>query len=196
VSERPDLRELLGDDVSAEERARLERVHELLLAVGPPPELSPHLSEPTRPPERLSFLVRRRYGLLALAASIAVAAFVGGTIVGEQRSRFEPDFAVAMHGIGPEGDAVASLEVGERDDDGNAPMRLKVRGLQKLTKRGYYELLLERGKRRLPCGTFVVDEGTTTVRLSAYYDLSRTSRWVVAVHRTGHVENPPVIMTT
>jgi len=196
VSERPDLRELLGDDVSAEERARLERVHELLLAVGPPPELSPHLSEPTRPPERLSFLVRRRYGLLALAASIAVAAFVGGTIVGEQRASFEPEFAVPMRGVGPERSAFASLEVGEQHDGGNWPMRLKVRGLPKLSRRGYYELLLERGGRRLPCGTFVVDGDTTTVMLNAYYELSRKSRWVVAVHRTGHVENPPVIMTT
>ena len=41
----PDFRDLIDDDISAEERARLERVHELLVEAGPPPELPPSLAE-------------------------------------------------------------------------------------------------------------------------------------------------------
>ena len=44
MSDRPTFDELAGgDDLSPEEAARLERVHDLLVAAGPPPELPPHL---------------------------------------------------------------------------------------------------------------------------------------------------------
>ena len=47
MTREPDFHELLnGEDLSPEERARLERVHELLLEAGPPPELTPALAEP------------------------------------------------------------------------------------------------------------------------------------------------------
>ena len=36
---RPNLDDLIGTDVEPGERERLERVHELLVAAGPPPEL-------------------------------------------------------------------------------------------------------------------------------------------------------------
>ena len=35
----PDFDELVGTDLEPGERARLERVHELLIAAGPPPDL-------------------------------------------------------------------------------------------------------------------------------------------------------------
>ena len=40
MSKRPDFDELLGGVEDPEERARLQRVHELLLETDPPPELS------------------------------------------------------------------------------------------------------------------------------------------------------------
>ena len=47
MSDRPTFDELAGgDDLSPEEAARLERVHDLLVAAGPPAELPPHLLEP------------------------------------------------------------------------------------------------------------------------------------------------------
>ena len=47
MSDRPNFDELAGgDDLSPEEAARLERVHDLLVAAGPPAELPPHLLEP------------------------------------------------------------------------------------------------------------------------------------------------------
>src|SRR6266571_4646750 len=68
----PEFRDLVGDDLPAEERARLERVHELLMEAGPPPELPPSLAEaPDRAKQSPSWLPRRRFGTaLALAAAI------------------------------------------------------------------------------------------------------------------------------
>ena len=36
----PDFDDLVGTDLDPAERARLERVHDLLMAAGPPPDLS------------------------------------------------------------------------------------------------------------------------------------------------------------
>jgi hypothetical protein len=37
VNRDPDFRDLVGDDLEPEEEARLRRVHDILLVVGPPP---------------------------------------------------------------------------------------------------------------------------------------------------------------
>src|SRR4029453_19469812 len=42
VSDAPDFRDLVGEDLPAEEAQRLERVHEMLVAPAPPPEAPPH----------------------------------------------------------------------------------------------------------------------------------------------------------
>jgi len=39
----PHFDDLIEPDVSDPERSRLEQVHELLVAAGPPPDLSPRL---------------------------------------------------------------------------------------------------------------------------------------------------------
>ena len=47
----PDFDELVGgDDLPGPERERLQRVHELLVAAGPPPELPPELVQPDLDP--------------------------------------------------------------------------------------------------------------------------------------------------
>lgn len=197
MSERPDLRDLVGDGVPEDELARLGRVHELLLDVGPPPELSPGLAEPARPGASVSVLTRRRWGVLAIAAALGLFALLGGYVLGYQRGGFDTQFTLPLQGIGDARSATGSLEVGDPDRGGNSPMKLRVRGLQKLGPRGYYEVLLTReGARPARCGTFIVKGGTTTVYLNAPYEISSASEWVVAVHRTGHVENPPVVMRT
>ena len=56
----PDFDDLIGNDVEASERARLERVHQALIEAGPPPELSPRLSAP--PADSVVPLRRRRRG--------------------------------------------------------------------------------------------------------------------------------------
>jgi ferric-dicitrate binding protein FerR (iron transport regulator) len=82
----PSFDDLTGGDVPPEERERLERVHELLLAAGPPAELAPELE---RGPTLAMTLARssrrrgrRRIALLAAALTILALAFVGGFIAG------------------------------------------------------------------------------------------------------------------
>ena len=67
----PEFDELVGQDLGREERERLERVHELLVAAGPPPDFPSARAVELRPR-------RRRGALLAIAAALAVAAFALG----------------------------------------------------------------------------------------------------------------------
>ena len=64
MTDSPNFRDLVGEDLPDTERARLERVHELLVAAGPPPELPPELVQPDLDPreQNLEFLPRRRQG--------------------------------------------------------------------------------------------------------------------------------------
>lgn len=187
MTDPPEFRELVGKDVPANERDRLTRVHELLVAAGPPPELSPALERPIRPGARAGLLPSRRRGAwLALAAALAAAAFGAGYLVadrgGEARAQaFETDFVVKLHGTQGAPGAVASLVVGKRDDDGNWPMELTVRGLPRLSGEQRYELLLTtRGQLGPSCGSFYVDSDKAVAHLTAPYKLKRYDGWVIA----------------
>lgn len=198
MTREPDFNEMVGDDLSTEERARLERVHELLVAAGPPPELTPALAEPdTAEPETPVMLPRRRAGaLLALAATIALLAFLGGFLAGQKGEGFSTVRAIPMHGTGLARNASGTLDLGKFDKSGNWPLRFEVRGLKPLPKRGYYEMWLTKdGEPVASCGRFSVSEGTSTVRLNAPYNLGRYDGWVVTkefFRATTH----PVVMTT
>src|SRR5579885_2046931 len=96
-----------GDGLTAEEETRLRRVHELLVAAGPPPDLSPGLQAPPVPseeadPPEVAYLFRRRRGLVAaLALAAALAAFAGGYAFGHGKARtaaFAAERTVPMHG--------------------------------------------------------------------------------------------------
>jgi len=198
-----DLRELIGDDVPADELERLRHAHELLVAAGPPPELPPSLAEPpavarsNRPRER-SFLPRRRLGAaLVLAAALLAAAFGGGYLLGGTRADFERDFALDMSGTAAAPAAFASLEVGVRDEAGNWPLLMHVRGLERLPRDGYYELFLTRGGRPvLSCGTFRIEGGSTTVRLNAPYRLKRFDGWIVSASLPGRPSSENRVLLT
>ena len=199
----PDFDELLGDDVSAEERARLRRVHDALVASGPPPELSPPLLQPPGRPraEVIPILPRgypRRRGAAAavLAAALALVAFGVGYFAASDE--FEATRVVKMHGTEAAPDAAASLQLGKPDAGGNWPMMLTVQGLEPLPGRGYYELYLTRnGEPIAHCGSFDVEgEGQTKVRLSAAYDLSRFDGWVVLKHVPPAEASDEVLLTT
>ena len=175
MSER-DLRELIGDDVPADDVERLQRVHDLLVAAGPPPELPELLASP---PVRA--LQRRRVAALLIAAALAIAAFGAGWLVSGANDEFDVRRAVPMRSTANAPNASALIELGYPDDEGNWPMLVTVRGLKPLPEGGYYELLLTRnGKPVAVCGSFKVkSEGATTVRLGASYDLSNFDGWVV-----------------
>jgi hypothetical protein len=180
--------ELVGEVDDPRERERLRRVHELLLSVDAPPELSPaSQAEPvTVMPAR-----RRGRALALLAAALAAAAFGAGYLVGGRDAT--PESVITMEGAGDERDATASIEVLPQDDAGNWPMRVLVRGLEPSRDRSdFYELwLTANGKPIASCGRFVVAGGVTTVTLSVPYGLRRYDGWVVT--RAGSDE---ILLTT
>lgn len=170
----PDFDELVGTDLDPEERARLERVHELLLEVGPPPELGERNVVPLAP--------RRRRGvLLALAAAIAVTAFALGAALVEGPAGRSVDFEQALKGTPAASNASGSLVVYELDDAGNWPMELRVAGLPPTSSARPFELWLTRnGKLAALCGAFVTaDNGSAAVPMNAPYRLDDFGGWVV-----------------
>ena len=178
MSDAPEFRDLVGEDLPPDERARLERVHEMLIEAGPPPELPPELEEP--PDGRAAVreleptgLPRRRVGAaLALAAAIALIAFLGGYLVGYKHTSnsFESVRTVALRNS----QAQAVVRFGARDANGNTPMLLKVEGLKKLPARDYYVLYMTKdGKPVVVCGSFNVrGPQSTTLRFPVAYDPS------------------------
>jgi hypothetical protein len=184
VSERgPNFDDLVGPDLEAPERERLLRVHELLVAAGPPPELRPgEGATPTREPLRLSSR-RRRGALLALAAALGVAAFAAGVLVGDWGDRPSTFEVVTMTGTAYTTGVRGSLTIFDADDAGNWPMELEVDGLAPSSGGRPYELWLTRGdKLAALCGSFRAEaEGTTVVPLNAPYKLSEFDGWVVVV---------------
>jgi hypothetical protein len=183
----------LTDDLSADEQERLRRVHDLLVEAGPPPELPASLRR-TPTPEQ-PFSLQRRAVAIALAAAIAVVAFGAGFFARDEGDGFEPVRTVAMRGVGSAAGAAATIELGEPDEAGNYPVRLRVQGLQPVGREGYYELLLTHdGEAIASCGTFKVESGDTSVPLTVGYAIDRFDGWVVTAHRQRHVENPPIVL--
>jgi hypothetical protein len=196
----PDFRDLVGDEGTPEELERLRRAHELLIAAGPPPELSPRLAEPPRTPaHRRSTFHRWRSGTaFALAAGVAAAAFGIGYLVGNHGS---PEYRAAgpsipMHAPPGASPAKASILIGERDEVGNWPLLVKVNGLDPLPHGQWYELYLTRqGKFAAYCGSFSVnDTGRATVQFSIPYRLSRFDGWVVTKSKNAGARR--VLLTT
>jgi hypothetical protein len=187
----PDFDELLGDDVTPEERDRFRRVHDLLVTAGPPPELSPELEAVQWPEEALAPLglmrtprARRKRSPLLIAAAIATvaaAAFLFGQATGTNSTNaIDVKRVVKLRGTQLARGAFATLELGGRDSQGNWPMILHVSGLKVLPAGGYYDLYLTREAKPVAlCGSFNVVHGSVTVHLSAAYALERFDGWVV-----------------
>jgi hypothetical protein len=195
------------EGLSPEEELRLRRVHELLVAAGPPPDLSPDLSLPPVPtaeadPPEVAFLLRRRRGrALVLALAATLAAFVGGYAFGHSKgkpSAFTAIRTVAMHGSAGTG-SHGVIRIAEKDSVGNWPMQFEVSGLPEQQNRAaYYELWLTRdGKAIAACGSFRVNAKTTRVRLSVSYPLKNFDGWVVTSQAAGRTDRlGPVVLTT
>ena len=199
MSDKPDFRELVGDDLPEQERARLERVHELLVTAGPPPELPPALVEPDLDPrdENVEFLPKRRAGfVLGIAAAVGVAAFLGGFLAGRAKEPFTEVFKVPMHGTVQAANASATIRVGKADEAGNWPLKVVVHGLKPLPKGQYYEMFLTHGhKASATCGTFRIAKTGDTVRLNAPYNFRSFDGWVVTLERPGSKLHPVVLTT-
>jgi len=201
MSTPPDFRDLVGDEGTPEELAKLRRAHDMLIAAGPPPELSPRIAEAPRTSEPESH-VHRWWGRAAfgLAAVVAAAAFGVGYLVGNEPSGFPESRSLTMHGVGQLASAHATLAVGSQDAAGNYPLKMTVHGLPPVPRGALYELLLSKhGRPTLSCGTFATARRPVTVQLSIPYDLSDFPKlfdgWVVTLHRPRQ-EHVPVVMTT
>ncbi len=168
----PGFEDLVGTDLDPRERERLERVHELLVAAGPPPE--PHAAVIQLAPRR------RRGAALAIAAAIAVGAFaLGAAVVGSDGSHV--DFTVTMQGTDAATGATASLAVFDIDAAGNWPMELTVNGLLPAASGQPFELWLTKdGQLAALCGGFLTDAaGSAVVPLNAPYRFTDFDGWVV-----------------
>ena len=195
----PDFIDLVGDDGSQEELEQLRRAHDLLLAAGPPPELSPRIAEApaevSAPKTRLPS--KRRGTAFLLAAGIAAAAFGVGLLVGDHGSdQFTSAHVYPMHPPSGTGAARASVAVGDQDAVGNWPLLVQASGLKPLPKGSWYELYLTRnGKIAGWCGAFnAKKDGRTTVRMTVPYNLKNTE-WVVARSDEGPPHAPWLLTT-
>jgi Anti-sigma-K factor rskA len=206
VTRSPNFDDLVGGDVPAEERERLRRAHELLLEAGPPPELSPELEAVPWPEDALAPLWgRRRTGKqrrpLLLAAALATAAVVGfllGQATTSTSNSIKTRETVRLHGTTLARGALATLRLGKPDAAGNWPMVLRVSGLPKLSKGGYYALYLTKDHKPLvSCGTINV-AGATSVRLSAAYALEAFDKngWVIVRQTRANNYRPNQIVLT
>jgi Anti-sigma-K factor rskA len=180
MSRKPNFDELVGgDDLSSAESERLRRVHDLLVAAGPPPDFEP--AEPPAPPAAsvTRLVPRRRVALVALAAAFLVAAFGAGYFAGDRSPGAER--VVAMTGTPQAAAASASLRVYQLDSAGNWPMKLEVKGLAPSRNGRPYELwLAKHGRLAALCGSFLPKaDGTATVRMNAPYRLSDYDSWVI-----------------
>jgi hypothetical protein len=174
------LEDLIGaaEDLTAEERDRLRRVHDLLLEVGPPPEVP----EPLRVSGVRRLPTRRRPLTALLAAALAAAAFGAGYVAGTHDGGSDAIRTIPMTGIGAGRGASVSIELLPEDAAGNWPMDVHISGLEPNARGGgdWYELwLTQDGKPIASCGRFTVHGEKTTVRLSVPYRLRAYDGWIV-----------------
>ena len=157
-----DLVDLTG--LSQEDESKLRRVHEMLVAAGPPTDLPVELSKPVAVEGEVVSLEEhrsRRRPLVALlvAATVAVACFAGGYVLATQvrsgSSAIEAVRVVPLQGV--QQNSFASLRVGSSDENGNWPIQLTVNGLPQLQSKGrYYLMVWQNGKPVALCGAFEV----------------------------------------
>jgi hypothetical protein len=189
-------------DLTPDERRRLERVHDMLLAAGPPPDLPAALQVPPAPAadvvELASHRRRKRRAAGALIAAVVALALLGGGYLVGDRAGSDGDVVRVVSLEGVNQPARASIRLGEEQPGGNWPMELKVTGLPPQPDRGYYELFVWRdGEPSYPCVGFKMHEGTTTVRFSVPYELKDDTELVVTAIQPGIVRWPgKVVMRT
>ena len=194
MSDRPDLRDLVGGDLDEAELRELTRVDELLRAVPPPPaEVPASLTRAVRAATPPPVWTRRRTALAAAvaAALAALSAGVGAWLVGGSSS-FEALKTISMEATEDATGATAFIRLGEAGDDGNWTLELETSGLPDLPPNGYYLLWLAKdGEYAGPCGTFRTGGDTTTVRMNVSYRLAEYDEWVVTAERPDAPDDDP-----
>jgi hypothetical protein len=182
----PDFRDLVGDDISPDEMAELERVDRLLRSVPPPPSEVPGTL--TRSVERIGterrlWTRRRLAAVAALAAALSALFFGVGRWTDTDGAHYRVTVPLQATASAPS--ASGLIKVADRDEStGNWELQLRVSGLPKLSGGEYYVLwLAKNGKYVATCGTFNVGRGTTTVDMTVSYRLSDYDSWVISSHK-------------
>jgi hypothetical protein len=173
-----------GDDLQDEERARLLRAHEALLAAGPLAELPPHLAQAPHVEAAVVTLPSgRRRSYFVLAAAAAVVAFaLGSATAGKKEASFDAAWTHPMRGTALAPGAKASIAGTTKNADGNWKMVIKTTGLPKLDGNQYYILwLTKHGRPIAQCGSFVVGRGTTAMVFTEPYDVHEFDGWAVTL---------------
>ncbi len=206
--------------LTAEERARLRRVHDLLLEVGPPPEAPSHLTPPLGDAQVIP-LRRRCRGLALLAAALGAAVLGGaGYLLGERSATPEAAQTVTaertvtatqattvretvtaapeqpsgpvvrMAGVGAAEGAWATVELLPRAESGDYPVRIRAEGLPERTT---FEMwVVDDGELEQLCGSFTSGYDETEVTLVVPYEMRTRDDWVIV--RPGTSE--PLLTTT
>jgi hypothetical protein len=198
VSRHPDFHDLVGNELEPGERERLERVHDMLIAAGPPPELPQQLSEPPRPEGKLVELAHRRLRTgLVLAAALVITTFAVGYLFGArgEDTSSESSPVAKQVVLGKSAERFAVVGIGDRDSNGNWPMTVQVQGLDHLPKGDYYTLFMTRdGKPVVTCGTFnVAKDGLTRIRFTIAYDVDRFDGLMLAKYSAEQRESTPLL---
>ena len=191
-------------DLGPEDHARLLRVHDMLVAAGPPAELPSALSAPPAEINARGGAVviplpaRRRAGVaILIAATVAAACFGGGYVLANQtHSSATHVFRVVQ--LQGQQNSEAALRVGSADGNGNWPIQLTVNGLKPLSSAERYYLMVWQGGRPVAmCGGFEVGgNGPTTVSFNVAYKITQSTRWVVTKMAPGFKYPGHVVMTT
>lgn len=185
MSRKPDLRDLVGDDVDESELLELARVDALLRAVPPPPEIPASLTRAVRAATPTPIWTRRRTTLVAAVAAtlVALSAAFGAWLAGDSPA-FEAQQTVRMEATDSAPGASALIRLGEAGEDGNWTLELETAGLPELPPGAYYVLWLAKdGEYEGTCGTFRTDDDGTSVRMNASYRLAEYDEWVVTAER-------------
>ena len=189
--------------VSPEDRARMLRMHELLVSAGPPADLPSELADAPSEvggAQVIAFPRRRRTAAaISIAAAVAVACFTGGYFIANQAHSSSSLHAVRVVGLSGEQNSLASLRVGAADANGNWPVQLTVQGLPPLhgTDSHYLLMLTHNGKPTWVCGMFKVGkDGATTVTFSVPYRITGQTKWAVTEMTDGLKFPGHVVMTT
>ncbi len=195
----PDLRDLVGEDVPSSELDRLRQADAVLRAVPAPPASVPEsltraVVSARRRPRRL--IVPRLAAAVALAGGLAAVFLALAALRGDE---FEAKKTVILKATAHAPAASARVLIGERDESGNFGMEVVVSGLRRLPRGGYYVLWLAKdGEYAGTCGTFAVgDGGSADVYMNASYRLSDYDAFVVSawLPRQEPAETPDRLLT-
>lgn len=183
MTERPDIRHLVGADVPEPELERLRRADELLRTADRPPEVPESLTAavlaiPGSGPSRRYRVV----AVIAAAAALAGVTFAVGTWVGgEDPPPVAEEITLNATAQAPR-EAWMTMDVFPKDPAGNWTILAEAGGLPPLPQGGYYEVwMTKNGELASPCGRFVVDDkgAAQGFWLNAPYEFDEYDRWVV-----------------